>query len=566
MDVRERRPVTAASSFVVDSKSFELRVLDEPGDLLEVTPGLYVAQHAGGGKATQYLVRGFDADHGTDLAIAVDDVPVNMRSHAHGQGYSDLNFVIPETIEKVEITKGPYEAEDLDFVTAGSVNLVTRERVDESYLRFEGGSFDSQRYLALLSPRTGIFEGCDEAPVRALFAFDAVGTDGTFDNEEDLWQYKGLARMGFDLGERTSLESTTQFYRGDWDASGEIPKRLVDGPGFDRWDAVDASDGGHSTTTRTLLRLVHELSEHERLEAAGWFAWYDLTLYSNFTFFLDDAANGDQIEQRDHRTLYGGWLTYARNLEVTPIPVVVRSGLWTRSDDADVRLSHTSGRSFVSPTSDDHVRETSLAGWAEVEALPLPWVRTVLGLRAEEFWYDVGDRSGLGRPDGHERNDAVLPKASLILRPFGADAPLASESLALRELELFLNYGQGIHSNDARDVAANGDQVTLPEANGYEIGVRTRFFERLEVALAYWWLDSESEFVFVGDAGTTEAKPSSRRRGVELSSELDPRVAVLARRPRLLERGVRERRQDPAGRALHRECQPDREPPERRLR
>jgi outer membrane receptor protein involved in Fe transport len=268
------------------------------------------------------------------------------------------------------------------------------------------------------------------------------------------------------------------------------------------------------------LRLVHDLSEREQLEAAGWFAWYDLKLYSNFTFFLDDPVNGDQIVQRDHRTLYGGWLRYSRDLEATPIPVVFRTGLWTRSDDADVRLSHASDRDFVSPISEDHVRETSLAGWAEVEALPLPWVRTVLGLRGEEFWYDVGDRSGLGRPDGHERNHALLPKASVILRPFGADGPLASEIVSLRELELFLNYGVGIHSNDARDVVANGDEVTLPEADGYEVGVRTRFFERLDVAVAYWWLNSESEFVFIGDAGTTEAKPSSRRQGVELSSEL----------------------------------------------
>jgi outer membrane receptor protein involved in Fe transport len=522
IDVRERRPVTAASSFVRDSKAFELRsVSDDPGDLLEVTPGLEVGQHAGGGKANQYLVRGFDADHGTDLALFVDDVPVNVRSHAHGQGFADFHFVIPETVERVEITKGPYEAEVGDFATAGSVNLVTRERLDESYVKFEGGSFDSQRYLLMFSPDQGAFAGGAEAPARALLALEAYGTDGPFSNGEDLWRYNLFGRLGLDLGERTRLVATLNAYDSRWDASNEVPQRAVDGPGFDRFDAVDPTDGGDSSTARSLVKLIHQPSDAEQLEAAGWFTWYALDLYSNFTFFLDDPVNGDQILQQDDRLRYGGWLSYARSFESAPVPVSLRVGLQTQHDDAHVRLRHTRERDILETTTDDEILERSLAVFGEVELIPLPWVRSVVGLRGEQFWFDSGDRSGLDRADGNERDAVLLPKLSLILRPFGHEAPFASEIAPLHELELFLNYGRGFHSNDARDVAENPTEPTLPTATGWEVGARTRVFDRLDVAAAYWWLNLQREFVFVGDAGTTEPRPRSRRQGVELAAELE---------------------------------------------
>jgi outer membrane receptor protein involved in Fe transport len=524
VDVRERRPVSAASAFVKDSRAFELRsVSDDPGDLLEVTPGLEVGQHAGGGKANQYLIRGFDADHGTDVALFVDDVPVNVRSHAHGQGYADFHFVIPETIEEVEITKGPYEAEVGDFATAGSIHLVTRERFDESIAKFEGGSFDTQRYLLMLSPDQGAFAGGDEAPARALFALEAYGTDGPFHdaNEENLWRYNLFGSLDVDLGERTTLQAKLHAYDGEWDASNEIPERAVSGPGFDRWDAVDPTDGGDSSTARTLVKLSHRPSEQERLEAAGWFDGYALDLYSNFTFFLDDAMNGDQIVQQDDRLRYGGWLSYARSFEKTPVPVAFRAGLQTQHDDAHVRLRRSSERSFIETLTDDEVVERSVALWGEVEVIPLPWFRTVVGLRAEEFWFDVGDRSGLGRPDGDENDGVLLPKVNLILSPFAADGPLPCALAPLRDFELFLNYGQGFHSNDARDVVANPREITLPTANGFEVGARTRLLGRLDVAASYWWLNLQRELVFVGDAGGTEEKPRSRRRGVELAAELE---------------------------------------------
>jgi outer membrane receptor protein involved in Fe transport len=515
VDVRARRPVTAASAFVKDAKSFELRsVNDDPGDLLEVTPGLEVGQHAGGGKANQYLIRGFDADHGTDVALFVDGVPVNVRSHAHGQGYADFHFVIPETIQEVEITKGPYEAEVGDFATAGSVNLVTRERLDESIAKFEGGSFDTQRYLLMLSPELG--------EARSLFALEAYGTDGPFHDEEDLWRYNLFGSFGLDLGERTELAVTLNAYDGDWNASNEIPQRAVDGSGFDRWDAVDPTDGGDSSTARTLVKLLRRPSDREQLEAAGWFDWYALDLYSNFTFFLEDPVNGDQIVQQDDRIRYGGWLSYARTLASTTMPVAVRAGLQTQNDDAHVRLRRSVERDLGAVIADDEIVERSLALWGELEVIPLPWVRTVFGLRAEEFWYDVNHLEGTSSPaEGEENDGQLLPKLNVILRPFGEDALVPCAIGPVRDFELFLNFGKGYHSNDARDLAAQPREPTLASAYGWEIGARTRFFDRLDVAAAYWWLNLERELVFVGDAGETEQKPRSRRRGVEVAAELE---------------------------------------------
>jgi outer membrane receptor protein involved in Fe transport len=520
VEVRERRPVSAASSFVKDARSFELRTMESPGEILEVSPGLMTAQHAGGGKANQYLVRGFDADHGTDHAVFVDGVPVNMRSHAHGQGFTDLHFVIPETIERIEITKGTYEAALGDFATAGSANLVTRERVPESFLRVELGEFHTQRYVALASPRSGPFAGAD-AKARALFAFEGYGSNGPFDHEEDFWRYSAFGRLGFTLDEATRLEGAFQLYQADWDASGQIPDRLVGQPGFDRFDSVDPSDGGDTSTERLWLRWEHELSPLSTLEAQAWFLHYDLDLYSDFTFFLNDPVDGDQIVQRDDRIAYGGALAWRRVFDDAPLPLALTAGLQTRTDDAHVRLARSVRRDLLAPISDDEVDETSAAVYGEAEVIPLPWVRLVVGLRLEHFWFTSKDRSHLARPEGAVTDWLALPKASLILRPFGPDGPASADLGALSELELFLNYGEGYHSNDARDVVANPQDVTLPAAQGWELGLRTRLAERLDLAIAYWWLNLQREFVFVGDEGVTEVNPRSRRRGVEVSTEAE---------------------------------------------
>src|SRR5690606_11489299 len=252
----------------------------------------------------QYLVRGFDADHGTDLAMFVDMLPVNLRSHAHGQGFTDLSFVIPETIERLELSMGPYSPEFGDFATAGALNLRLRERVAEPFLHVELGQWESVRTVAMWSPREGAWAG-GEAPGALLLAGEFLTTDGPFQDGENLLQYKLLARLGWRFSERTRVEGWLSLYDGDWHGSGQIPLRRALGRGFGRGGSGDPSEGGASGRESLLLRLVHEPGRGRRLEATAWVAHYALDLYSNFTFFLGDPVDGDGIVQSDDR-VYGG--------------------------------------------------------------------------------------------------------------------------------------------------------------------------------------------------------------------------------------------------------------------
>jgi hypothetical protein len=521
--VRERRPVTASSVYVAEQEDLALRRLDTPEQVIESVPPILGAQHAGGGKANQYFVRGFDGDHGTDVAFFVDGLPTNLRSHAHGQGFNDLHFVIPEAIERVEAHMGPYHPEFGDFATAGAVELRLLDRVAEPFAEASVGFWDSYRVVGLFSPQGGVFAG-DDPRSTLLGAIELATTDGPFESDEDYDAYKALLRFGRRVGERTRLEGWLSLYAGKWSSSGQIPERAVEQPGFGRFDSIDPSEGGDTDRESALIRLVHEPSPGQRLEATLWGAHYALDLYSNFTFFLNDPVNGDGIVQSDDRVYFGGLLVYRHALKALGRPTLLSVGLDTRTDLADVQLARQRARSRLGPVADDEVRETSLAGFVSAEVVPLPWVRFLGGLRIEGFRYGVQNQRETmtgARPSGHATEDVYLPKANLVLAPFSELGPRPVRTEAVRSLEIFLNYGIGFHSNDARDVVANPQDETLPSADGYEVGLRTRVLDSFDVAVSYWWLDLERELVFVGDEGTTEVSPPSRRRGLELAARLE---------------------------------------------
>jgi len=512
---------TASSQVAIPRQDFELLPLESGGQLLEVVPGLLTAQHTGGGKAEQYFVRGFDADHGTDLRVTFDGVPVNLRSHAHGQGFLDLHFVIPETIREIEVSKGPYLPENGDFDTAAAVHYVPFRRVDESILRVEAGQFDTIRGVAVGSPRTGAFaERLD-----ALVAIETYTTDGPFLSEEDLHRTSLYASLGGDLdgplGSRWRLEGSLVGYLAEWNASGLIPDSLVDDRVISRWGSLDDSEGGDTARVHALARARGEDLAGFDVLAEVWAAYYQLDLYSNFTYFLNDPVRGDGIVQRDDRTYFGGRAELARDLELL-FPLRVTVGTDTRTDLARVELGRQERRAQFATTAEDEIRESSVAGYVRLDAQPLPWVRAVVGLRGEHFRFDVENRLGDG-DEGVEDESIVLPKANLVASPFAARGPLASVGErweALRALDLFANFGVGFHSNDARDVLANPGERTLPKALGWEVGLQTRLFGRLDLAASYWWLELQSEFVFVGDEGVTERRPRSEREGLEVSARL----------------------------------------------
>ncbi len=503
--VTARRPFTAASSSTVRDQDFLLRPHPRPADILQVVPGFYTVQHAGGGKANQYFLRGFDADHGTDVALLVDGVPVNMVSHGHGQGYADLNWIIPELIERVEVRKGTYFAQDGDFATAGAVNLVTRRNFESSQVTLGGGSFNTLRGMFIAAPEV---EGW--SPV---VAGQVYGTNGPFLNPEKLERYSLFTKVTRQLSERSTLSLALTSYGSGWNASGQIPLREVLAGRLDRFATVNPTEGGNSqrhsayATWRTLTQDDGEVN------VLAYAVQYRLNLYSDFTFFSRDPVNGDMIEQNDRRTMLGFNASYRFRREWGGIAFDTTLGTQLRTDNIDNGLSYAVARERLDTVVDANIREGSLGLYAQEDITFTPWLRAVLGLRADAFGFDVDDHlEDLAAPgtktSGVEQASRLSPKASLVLSP-------------LPDTDLYVNYGHGFHSNDARGVVRLPEPVTpLTRARGYEVGARTRLFDRLDLAGSVFRLDLDSELVWVGDEGTTEARGATRRQGLEAEARL----------------------------------------------
>ncbi len=498
--VQADRPITAASSLIVRSRDFSLRPIRRPADILEVTPGLIVVQHAGGGKANQYYLRGFDADHGTDVALSFDGVPVNNPSHAHGQGYADANFVIPEVVERVEVDKGPYFLKHGDFATAGAVNLVTKRSAAENTASVSAGRFDLFRGV--------IVSGREIGPFETLFAVEGAGQNGPFDHPEHYNRYKLFSRAGYADGPwRADLSFTS--YRGTWNASGQIPLRAVRAGELDRFGSIDPTEGGTSQRHQLYGRASWRPDEAQEASLLAYGVYYDVDIFSNFTFFARDPVNGDQIEQKDKRFFGGGEARYVRHVGVGGTDTAFTGAVGVRGDHIGEQLNYTIERDFLTRQTDHNVGQVNTFAYVGADTTWTPWLRTIVGLRFDDLHFDVDNNlNSTSAPDltgqGVE-NDAIFsPKASIVLSP-------------RENLEVFINYGEGFHSNDARGVVRDENPVDpSAKARGGELGVRTRLFDRLDLAAAFWLLDLDSEIVFVGDEGTTEPSGATRRIGGEL--------------------------------------------------
>ncbi|MCH2169955.1 TonB-dependent receptor plug domain-containing protein [Myxococcota bacterium] len=526
LTVTGRRDLTATSTLTVAASDFELRPLESGGQLLEVVPNLVTAQHTGGGKAEQYFIRGFDADHGTDLAVYFDGVPINLRSHAHGQGFLDLHFVTPETIERLDAYKGPYFARYGDFATAAAVEFVPYESLEESFVKFEGGSFGTFRAVGAIASDSDAFEA--SGPAQGFLAFEAYHTDGPFENDEDLWRYSFLAKGHVDLDNELTLSGHLLGYYGRWNASGLIPQALVNSGALGRFGSLDPTEGGHSARVQGKLQLDWWPTTEGHLMANVYVAWYDLELFSNFTYFLvNPNPLGDGIVQRDEGRVYtGGRVEYEHRLHDF-FQSRVRGGVEWRHDHANILLGTQTRRNATGcqlqaemissplPCNHDQVGETSVEPYADFELMPLPWATLDVGLRVAWFHLAGTDlNNGRPRPAGDE--SLWLPKANVVLEPFSDAGPFPVQMRSLRELELFGNFGLGYHSNDARVVFGDPSASALARATGAEVGLRTWLTDWLELAVDYWWLELDQELVFVGDAGTTEIAGPSKRDGIEM--------------------------------------------------
>jgi outer membrane receptor protein involved in Fe transport len=495
-------PVSSSSELLIPGRDFELRPQGRPADVLRYVPGLILGQHQGGGKSEQYILRGFDADHGTDVALFVDGMPINLRSHAHGQGYADQHFVIPETLKQVDAFKGPYFVEFGDFATAGAFNFVTLDTVPENVLEAAGGSWNTQRFLALLSPT--------RERVKTLFAGEVYYSDGPFDRPQRYVRTNFFAKATAALSENVDGSAWLSYLNSNWFASGQIPTRALRSGLVDRFGAIDDSEGGNTQRLSGNADLRWTASDKETVRVHAYGQYYQLDLFSNFTFFLNDPVNGDEIEQSDrHRTVFGVDTSYERRDTPLGVPLKSSAGFQFRSDRMRVVLANVRDRHLLARTEDSDIFQTSYSPYVKFDTVPLPWLRIVTGARGDILNFNVSNNlSGVpDQPDGSTTRAIPSVKFNAILGPWW-------------QTELFGNFGTGFHSNDARAVVQDPTLPALAQATGWEFGVRTKIIPRVEASFTYWWLNLSSELVFSGDEGTTEASGATKRQGLEFALKI----------------------------------------------
>ena len=534
-----QRSFSAASSVGIRSFDLRTRPSDSAQDLLQIAPGLIVAQHAGGGKAEQIFMRGFDADHGTDVALDVDGVPVNMVSHGHGQGYADVHFLIPETIQRLDVRKGPYFASYGNLATAGAVSFTTRDHVSSNVIRLNVGQFDTRTVTMLYRiPTPGEHQG-------AYMAGQFFQSDGAVESPQSFRRANLFGKFHSHVGDHARVVVTASGFSSGWDASGQVPQRAVDTGLITRFGSIDNLEGG--TTSRQDINFKYEVEAPTGggLTMQMFATKYNFKLFSNFTFFLEDPDTGDMIEQIDDRRMVGlnGRYDFRGTLGSTFVSTSVGGGF--RDDDIQVALWQSPDRIRDAALVAADIRESNLFGWIRQEYIVNSWFRFQAGLRGDYFSFNVEDalegiEPTLPHASGFGQAVKVSPKLNFVLSPTSST-------------DLFLNFGLGFHSNDARDVviterindiaekmrrsgataaeidvalaSANFDprqerSPAIPRATGAEVGIERRWSDRFVLSSAFWGLDLEQEFVFVGDAGTTEASGRTRRYGVDLEARL----------------------------------------------
>ena len=488
-----------------------LRPVNSAQDLLRLVPGLFIAQHAGGGKAEQIFLRGFDCDHGTDFAVSIDGLPVNMVSHAHGQGYADFHFVIPETVQQLKVYKGPYTAKFGDFATAGAGEFSTKNSIDASQVKLEIGRFDTRRALVMLDllghDKHHLFtKGAESAYLASEYLF----TNSYFENPQHFKRFNGLLKYIGQLSERTSLTLLSSHFNSNWDASGQVPERAVERGLITRFGSLDPSEGGRTDRTNASAVLTTAVGRDAIIRQQVYYSNYHFNLYSNFTFLLRDSINGDEIAQTDGRNIYGYTGTYDRDHELFGRSLHSTFGLGTRIDDSKLQLRNAVQRRILDTVSTGQLYEQNINAYLD-ETLNLTDRLTVnAAVRADVFVFQfrgrAADEAGILAPlSGRKTYGRVSPKLNLYYQLSPG-------------VQLFARSGFGFHSNDARGVIQGTvKDNALPRALGYEAGSTFKPLPDLIVNAALWSLHLEDELIYVGDEAVVESAGETQRYGVDLS-------------------------------------------------
>jgi len=491
----------------VTPKQLETRPLLRTGELLETVPGVIISQHSGEGKANQYYLRGFNLDHGTDLSTTVAGMPVNMPTHAHGQGYSDLSFLMPELVSGIQYRKGPYYAEEGDFSAAGAVHMDYKRTMEHKIVSLSGGNDGYER--ALMAGSSHLLQG------DLLYALELFHNDGPWANPDDYRKINGLLRYSQGTAQN-GFSVTASAYSGKWNSTDQVAERAVDDGLISRFGSLNTTDGGKSYRYSLSGDWQHT-GESSVTKANVYLIDYGLDLWSDFTYFLNDPVHGDQFQQTDRRFIAGANVSQCWLSNILGHDMDNTVGFQFRNDNIPrVALYHTEARQILNTISQDHVAQTSFSlyfqdgfKWAEK-------FRTVAGVREDVYLWHVTSDNPLNSGNAHAT--MTSPKLSLIIGPWS-------------NTEFYVNGGFGFHSNDGRGATINVDPSTgspaskvspLVRAKGAEIGTRTTIVPHLQSELTFWLLDLDSELVFTGDAGTTEPSYASRRYGVELANYYRP--------------------------------------------
>ena len=463
-------------------------------EILRKVPGLFIGQHAGGGKAEQIFLRGFDIDHGTDIAISVDGMPVNMVSHAHGQGYADLHFVIPETIDKIDFGKGSYYASKGDFATAGYVGFKTKDFIERSSISAEIGQFNTIRTL-------GVFDLLGkQSKESAYIATEYLLTDGPFDSSQNFKRINFFGKYTKQLVNNSKFSILASRFSSKWDASGQIPQRLVDSGVIGRFGAVDDTEGGETSRTNFNVAYTKPIDENTFFKANTFYSNYQFELYSNFTFFLEDPVNGDQIRQKESRNIYGLNSELSKKWNKS----LFQFGLGFRTDDtSNSELSHTINRkTTLEQIKLGDINQTNMFGYLNAE-FDFGRLKVNPALRMDYFKFNYYDKLATTYEDQSENKTKLSPKLNLIYTQNN-------------NFQVFLKSGFGFHSNDTRVVVAQSGKKILPTSFGADFGIIYKPFPKLLINSALWLLNLDQEFVYVGDAGVVEPSGKSSRKGIDL--------------------------------------------------
>jgi len=489
----------------ISDLDIHLRPINNSQEILRMVPGLFIGQHAGGGKAEQIFLRGFDLDHGTDINITVDGLPVNMVSHAHGQGYADLHFVIPELIEKVNFNKGPYFADKGNFTTAGFVEFKTKDYLENNFVKAEAGQFSTFRAI------TGINLLNTKVSRRSqglYFAGEASFTKGYFESPQDFSRFNGMLKYHGNLNAQNTLTATVSGFTSKWNASGQIPDRAVESGLVGFYGAIDNTEGGHTSRHNANIELQTKLNSGAVIRNQVFYSRYKFELYSNFTFFKEDTANGDQIRQKEDRNILGYNGSYQNEFVIGNIKTETKAGIQIRYDAVnDIELTRTKNRAV-------NTNQIMLGDVNELNA-GIYWSQRfsfskrldlTTALRADYFSNRYNNKLVL--QELHTNSTILSPKLNLNYK-------------VNEKVQLYLYSGRGFHSNDTRVAVQQNGKKVLPPAYGSDLGGIFKVSKKLVLQSALWYLWLQQEFVYVGDEGVVEAGGQTRRVGFDVSARYE---------------------------------------------